>query len=148
MFRKLGFEVIANTPAKPPAAIRSRAVEYAIDEKNLTIREVWPSEGSGSAMVAMDMGGLAWLPKTGNVLVCYGSALNAPLDRRTRGRNWREAAAGPPSASIRMGRRRSWFGKRWWKMCPPNRLAGRRTGPSTGRRYCLRENGAKRVQIL
>ena len=108
MFRKLRFEVIANTPARPPAAIRSRAVEYAIDEKNLTIREVWPSEGNGSAMVAMDMGGLAWLPKTGNVLVCYGSALTPrwtgghvggiggrpPLDRRPRVYAWDAAEAG------------------------------------------------------
>ncbi len=64
-------------PAVPPAKSYSRAVEYAIDEENMTVREVWFSEkqGDDDAAVSFAMGDVDWLPKTGNVLVAYGFLL-------------------------------------------------------------------------
>lgn len=64
------------TPPVPPAETYTRAVEYAIDEENMTAQEVWASEGPGDdAVVSFAMGDVDWLPQTGNVLVCYGMLL-------------------------------------------------------------------------
>lgn len=76
--------------SKPPSEIYSRAVEYAIDEKAGTIREVWASEKlSRDSILGMDMGGVAWLPQKQNVLVCYGSA----MVKAASPKSWSELAA-------------------------------------------------------
>lgn len=60
-------------PPVPPAKTYSRVVEYAIDEQNMTAREVWASEGPGEdAVVTYAMGDVDWLPETGNILAHYG----------------------------------------------------------------------------
>jgi arylsulfate sulfotransferase len=64
------------TPPVPPAQTYSRAVEYAIDEENMTVKEVWTSEIPGEEkVVTFAMGNVEWLPKTKNLLVGYGLIL-------------------------------------------------------------------------
>lgn len=73
LFDNGNFQARPFTPPVPPAQTYSRAVEYAIDEENMTVREVWASEGPGpDAVVTFAMGDVDWLPETGNVLVHYG----------------------------------------------------------------------------
>ena len=61
------------TPPAPPAKTYSRAVEYAINQENMTAREMWVSEGPGKdAVVTFAMGDVDWLPQTGNILAHYG----------------------------------------------------------------------------
>ena len=61
------------TPAKPPRETYTRAVEYKIDEENMTVEEIWASEGPGpDSVVTFAMGDVEWLPKTRNVLAAYG----------------------------------------------------------------------------
>lgn len=58
----------------PPKDTYSRAVEYKIDEKNMTVRELWSSETMApDRVVSMAMGDVEWLPRTKNVLVGYGA---------------------------------------------------------------------------
>ena len=65
------------TPPKPVADTYSRAVEYSIDEANMTVREVWASESMGpDRVVSIAMGDVDWLPETQNVLVAYGALMN------------------------------------------------------------------------
>jgi len=60
-------------PPLPPNQSYSRAVEYAIDTDNMTIRQVWESDtAEGDAMVTYAMGNAHWQSKTENVLVTYG----------------------------------------------------------------------------
>jgi len=62
-------------PLVPIADSYSRAAEFAIDENNGTVRQVWASEGPGeNSVTTYAMGSVQWLPKTGNVLVCYGTS--------------------------------------------------------------------------
>ncbi len=52
----------------------SRAVEYEIDEENLTARQVWSSEMPGEEQVlSIAMGSVSDLPETGHVLAGYGA---------------------------------------------------------------------------
>ena len=61
------------TPAKPPKETYTRAVEYRIDEENMTVEEIWASEGPGpDSVVTFAMGDVEWLPQTQNVLAAYG----------------------------------------------------------------------------
>jgi arylsulfate sulfotransferase len=54
----------------------SRAVEYAIDEKNGTVRELWQSEHKDeNRVISIAMGDVDWLPRTQNILVAYGALL-------------------------------------------------------------------------
>jgi arylsulfate sulfotransferase len=63
-------------PPVPPYQTYTRAVEYAIDEKNMTVREIWTSEEYGKdSVVSFAMGNVKWLPKTDNILVSYGLVL-------------------------------------------------------------------------
>jgi arylsulfate sulfotransferase len=55
----------------------SRAVEYAIDEARMVVRQVWeygvpPAEGIFSSAV----GDADWMPQTGNVLMDFGNTTN------------------------------------------------------------------------
>ena len=71
----------------PPHTAYSRAVEYRLDEKTRTLREVWTSEtGGADAVLSTAMGDVQWLPKTGNVLAHYGS-LWSPEERLAR-KDW------------------------------------------------------------
>jgi arylsulfate sulfotransferase len=62
-------------PKLPPHKTYSRAVEYAIDEGTMNIREVWASEDSSSSDLSHSnaMGDVHWMPQTDNVLVFYGA---------------------------------------------------------------------------
>ena len=65
------------TPPKPVAETYSRAVEYSIDEANMTVSEVWASESMGpDRVVSIAMGDVDWLPETQNILVAYGALMN------------------------------------------------------------------------
>ena len=58
----------------PPKDTYSRAVEYKIDEENMTVRELWASETMGpDRVVSMAMGDVEWLPRSKNILVGYGA---------------------------------------------------------------------------
>lgn len=64
-------------PPLPPKDTYSRAVEYKIDEKNMTVRELWASEKMGlDRVVSMAMGDVEWLPQTKNILVGYGALVD------------------------------------------------------------------------
>lgn len=56
----------------PDSENASRAVEYAIDEANMTVSQVWEYVGTGANRVYSEAQGDAdWLPLTGNVLVDF-----------------------------------------------------------------------------
>ncbi|HEX5397501.1 MAG TPA: aryl-sulfate sulfotransferase [Verrucomicrobiae bacterium] len=66
-------------PYDPPIAVTndySRAVEYSIDETNMTISQVWDSydsgQGGGDRLLSSILGRVQWLPQRRNVLVTYG----------------------------------------------------------------------------
>ncbi|MDX1980020.1 MAG: aryl-sulfate sulfotransferase, partial [Bryobacteraceae bacterium] len=84
-------------PFKTPVDMRStysRAVEYAIDERNRTLREVWTSEQKGpDSALSTAMGDVQWLARTGNVLAHYGSAMAPSVAwQRTDWKVFHEAA--------------------------------------------------------
>lgn len=60
-----------------PHETYSRAVEYLVDEKRMTVREVWASENGpdNDSCSCFAMGDVHWMPKTDNVLVFYGSCM-------------------------------------------------------------------------
>lgn len=81
-------------PPKPPRETYTRAVEYRLDEKSKTVRQLWESEPGprDDSVVSIAMGNVEQLPKTGNVLVSYG-ALMSPEERRTAA-SWDVAGGG------------------------------------------------------
>lgn len=62
-------------PKLPDPDNYSRAVEYSIDETNMTISQVWDSydsgQGSGDRIYSTIMGNADWLPQHHNVLTTY-----------------------------------------------------------------------------
>lgn len=68
----------------------SRAIEYEIDERRKTVRDVWRSEGPGpDSIISVAMGSAERMPATGNVLVVYGVCWPRPgVWRSTRVREW------------------------------------------------------------
>jgi arylsulfate sulfotransferase len=62
-------------PILPDPSNYSRAVEYSIDETNMTITQVWDSYdqgmGSGDRLYTSLMGNASWLPQTRTVLTTY-----------------------------------------------------------------------------
>lgn len=57
----------------PPSECYSRAVEFAVDEANMTVRQVWSyGDGPGERLYACFQGGAYRLPKTGNTFITYG----------------------------------------------------------------------------
>ncbi len=60
-------------PKMPVAESYSRAVEFAVDEANGTVRQVWNyGEAPGERIYAGFQGGAMRLPKTGNTFISYG----------------------------------------------------------------------------
>ena len=78
------------TPPLPPRDTFSRAVEYQLDEKTRTVRQVWVSEtGPGTATVLSNaMGNAEQFPVTGNVLVFYGAVAQPGGAGWSRGREF------------------------------------------------------------
>jgi hypothetical protein len=78
-FRTLPFE-----PPCPNTENASRAVEFAVDEVNRTVRQVWSyGDEPGERLFAGFQGGAYRLPHTGNTLVTYGgicSVAGKPVD--------------------------------------------------------------------
>jgi arylsulfate sulfotransferase len=74
-------------PFQPPTrAAQSRAVEFAVDEGNGTVRQVWSyGERPSERRYAGFQGGALRLPRTGNTFITYGGLCS--IDRR--------AASGP-----------------------------------------------------
>ena len=57
----------------PDADNFSRAVEYLIDPENMTVQQVWESDGNaGVDLYARFLSDADWLPDTGNVLITFG----------------------------------------------------------------------------
>lgn len=82
-------------PARPIDAADnySRAVEYAIDEDAMTVRQVWSFGGPGSDLsYTTFLGDADRLPRTGNVLVTAGGyvvdADGVPMDETNAGRKF------------------------------------------------------------
>ncbi len=77
-------------PPRPPHETYSRAVEYQLDERARTVRQVWVSEtGPGPDTVLSNaMGNAEQFPVTGNVLVFYGAVAQAGGAGWTRGREY------------------------------------------------------------
>ena len=80
---------------KRPAESRTRAVEYAIDEEAMTVRQLWSSEAvEGEKVVSWAMGDVEHLPETGNILATYGAMLppdqldDLEWDAMFNTRNW------------------------------------------------------------
>lgn len=64
---------------KPKKMIESpsHVVEYKIDEKEKTVKKVWTSEIPGEEpIVSTAMGRVSELPKTGNILACFGAVVS------------------------------------------------------------------------
>lgn len=59
----------------PPHRVHSRAVEYAVDEKKMTVSQVWSSEDPAGVdrFCCQAMGDVQWLAQKGNVLTFYGT---------------------------------------------------------------------------
>lgn len=52
----------------------SRVVEYKVDEKNMTVQQVWSyGENRGKETFSRALGGVQYLTETGNVLFCSGT---------------------------------------------------------------------------
>ena len=83
LFDNGNYRVMPPTPKPDPALSYSRAVEYSIDEDNLSLRQVWAAGGIYDA--DPNRIGYSWFvsgtehqERTGNVLVCAGG-LREPL---------------------------------------------------------------------
>lgn len=75
LFDNRTFSARPFAPPLPPAQTWTRAVEYAIDEKRRTVRQLWASQGPGpDRLMTFAMGEADAMPQTGNVLLSYGSA--------------------------------------------------------------------------
>ncbi|MFB3826501.1 MAG: aryl-sulfate sulfotransferase [Bryobacteraceae bacterium] len=92
--------IMKTRPFNPPVAdseVISGALEYAIDPKAHTARLVWASDvkGQPETVNTFAMGDVSPLPKTGNVLVVYGSAVRGDTRQPwTRVREYRRTT--PP----------------------------------------------------
>ena len=61
-------------PVVPPENTYNRAVEYSIDEANMTVSQVWEfGRTNGQSLFSPIVGSANWLPKRENVLVTHGS---------------------------------------------------------------------------
>ena len=57
----------------PPEENFSRAVEFAVDETNGTVRQLWSyGDADGERLFAGFQGGAFRMPKTGNTFITYG----------------------------------------------------------------------------
>lgn len=134
---------------QPAATSYSRAVEYAIDEANRTVRQVWEYGSRGrDRFFSAFVGDVDHLPATGNRLICDGGRLEsrtgAPLGVPPGDVQWGRIVEVTGDSSpevvfelhVREPDRRSTFGSsvyrskrvpdlRWWTGEPaPDRLAG------------------------
>lgn len=81
--------------AAPAPQKYSRAVEYAIDEEAMEVRQVWEYRGdAGEPFYSSFVGDADWLPMTGNVLITAGGIITDTSGVTT------EAASGRRSARI------------------------------------------------
>lgn len=63
------------TPAAPPEKSLTRAMEFSVDPRKRTTKLVWESEPAGpDNVLTFAMGDVDYMPKTGNILIHYGSA--------------------------------------------------------------------------
>ena len=80
-------------PATYATENRSRVVEFAIDEKNMTVRQIFEYEGHAQERFYSPFYGEAdWLPQTGNILVTDGGHIEledgTPHDEVPAERQW------------------------------------------------------------
>jgi len=68
-YRAVPFE-----PQTPPEDSHSRVVEFAVDDSNMTVRQVWAHDGidQNQNTYACYQGGAYRLPETGNTFITYG----------------------------------------------------------------------------
>lgn len=60
----------------PPGENYSRGVEFAVDEDNATVSQVWSYGGPGESEYSAFLSGLRRLPETGNALINFGGLLS------------------------------------------------------------------------
>ncbi len=113
LFDNRTFSARPFAPPLPPAQTWTRAVEYEIDEKRRTVKQLWASQGPGpDRLMTFAMGEADAMPQTGNVLLFYGSAavvtdmsltwegVLAPRGNTDRGTRIREFTRTDPSAVV------------------------------------------------
>jgi hypothetical protein len=67
------YRALPFSPALAPEQNHSRAVEYAVDEKNGTVAQVWKfGDAPGEKLFASVQGGAFRMPTTGNTFITYG----------------------------------------------------------------------------
>ncbi len=93
IFDNGNYRAVPPAPPIPHADNYSRAVEYAIDEEAMTVRQVWSYGGPGSEMFYCPfLGDADRLPTTGNVLINDGGRLvdarGVPTNNVIGGRKW------------------------------------------------------------
>lgn len=73
----------------PPEESYSRAVEFAVDEAAMTVRQVWSyGEGPGERLYGCYQGGACRLPNSGNTFITYGGVCSidgVPTDNNVEG---------------------------------------------------------------
>jgi arylsulfate sulfotransferase len=86
-----GASPFTGQPKVPASEARSRAVEYAVDEEAMEVRQVWSYGGAGDErFYSSYISDADWLPETGNVLVtdggkhtdAEGNPMESPGERR------------------------------------------------------------------
>lgn len=65
-------------PSMPLAESYSKAVEYSIDEENMTVSQPWEYGPEQELFYGRYLGDVDWLPTTGNILINTGARETAP----------------------------------------------------------------------
>jgi hypothetical protein len=93
VFDNGNFRAVPPDPPMPHADNYSRAVEYAVDQDAMTVRQVWSYGGPGEdSFYSAFLGDADRLPQTGNVLIVDGGHIIGPDGLPTNdvigGRKW------------------------------------------------------------
>ena len=76
VFNNGNFHALPFDKPLSPAEIHTQAMEYQIDEKTLTVKEVWASDIAGEPKIlSVAMGNTELLPETGHIFVGFGGLL-------------------------------------------------------------------------
>lgn len=90
-------------PWAAPHEVRSRAVEYEVDEERMTVRQVWSSEDptGKEKFCSQGMGDVQWMSETGNVLAFYGTCAADRDDMNFDIQDGRHVSEFPMSTRVR-----------------------------------------------
>ncbi|MEY4767413.1 MAG: Arylsulfate sulfotransferase AssT precursor [Pseudomonadota bacterium] len=89
VFNNGNFQALPFDKPKMPSDIHTQAMEYQIDEKNLTAKEVWASDIAGEPnILSVAMGNTELLPETNHIFVGFGGLLPK---NQLQGLTWEKA---------------------------------------------------------